>query len=332
MRKRLFVQRIFPVLVPCILIALLNYSARAQQMSALIGQALDKQLPREQIDFSGTLPQAIATFGDMTGVRIEADNTVYDALPWGDLTTFSAKFQHQTLRAALAAICQKLGLEYQLDKEAVALRPLPALSRLGRRCTVEELAALDLLGRTPLEPNDLHPTAGALIAAIDARLAKTTYAVEDRAFDPADKTIVTVARNATLADALEEISLQTGATWYPWGKSLVVLKKPEQIRMQLARRISTRYSGQDVSEVLEDLAQRSGINFEIEPGSIQKINPQFRTIKLVLDNATIQQALESISGFTGLSYSVIGTGVHISISAPSNPTDAPPQTRPSAGL
>jgi hypothetical protein len=318
--KDFSMRRILSVMFSCGLVLLLASAAPAQEMSALIGQALDKQLPDAKIDFSGTLPQAIAKFGDMTNVRIEADGAVYDLLPWGDLTTFSARFEHQTLRQALGAICQKLGLEYQLDKQAVELHPLPALARLGRRCTVEELAALDLLGRTPLEPADLHPTGGRLLASIDSKLQKTSYAIEDRAFDSQDKAVVTVARNATLLDGLEEISLQTNATWYPWGKGIVVLRKPDQIRMQLGRRITTRYSGQDISEVLLDLSQRSGINFEIEPGAIQKIAPHFRTVKLLLDNATVQQALESISGFTGLGYSVTNSGIHISYALPTPPS------------
>ncbi|MDP9172659.1 MAG: hypothetical protein M3O30_02175 [Planctomycetota bacterium] len=297
--------------------------ASAQDMSALVGQAMDKQLPKSRIDFTGTLPQAIQNFGDLTGVRIEADSTVYDALPWGELTTFSARYEHQTLRQSLAAICQKLGLEYELGKESIHLHPLPALVRLGRRCTIEELAALDLLARTPLEPNDLYPTPESLIAAIDAKLRQTTYAIENRGFDVQGAGTVTISRNATLLEALEEIQLQTDATWYPWGKSLVVIKKPELIRMLLAKPITTRYSGQDISQVLLDLSQRSGVNFQIDPGVEQQIPAQFRTVRLILDNATVQQALESICGFTGLSYAVMPSGIHVSYVGPASPATHP---------
>jgi len=291
--------------------ALLTPRLYAQRTSALIGQALDKQLPQAEFKFSGTLPQAIAAFGDMTGVRIEADDAVYDALPWGDLTTFHAEFKHQTLRQALTAICQKLGLQYDLQDQAVHLSPLPALQRLGRRCTVEELQALDLLGRTPLEAKELSLPAVKLLALIDDRLEKSPYAVENRAFPPQNKTTLNVSRHSTLLDALEEISLQTSATWYPWGQTIVVLGKTDQICMQHSKRISTRFNGEDVSDVLLELSKRSGVAFQIQPGAVQKIAPQFRTIRLVLDNATIQQTLESISGFTGLAYTVTDDGVRI---------------------
>jgi hypothetical protein len=285
--------------------------AGAEQLSALIGQALDRQLPKSDIEFTGTLPEALTSFGDLTGVRIEASDAAYDALPWGDLTPFSAKFQNQTLRQALDAICQKLGLEYELGNDAVELRPIAALVRLGRRCTVEELQELDFLRQTQLDSSDLHPSAGRLLALVDERLHASPYAVENRAFLDTDATPVSLARNSTLFDALEEISQQTHATWYPWGKTIVVLSKPDQIRMQLSRRITARFNGQEISNVLLDLSRQSGVEFSIEPGAIQKIDPQFRRLRLELDNASVQQALESIAGFTGLGYNVTDNGVHI---------------------
>jgi hypothetical protein len=286
--------------------------ARAQQMSALIAEAMDKQLPKTDFNFSGTLPQAIDEFGKQTGVRVEADSTVYDALPWGDLTTFQARFQNETLRQALSALSQKLGLEFTVGTDAVELQPMPALRRLGRRSTVEELAAIDLLASTPLNPSETTLAAGKLLEAVDTKLEKSPYAVENRAFAGIDKPTVSIARNATLLDALEEISRQTNATWYPWGKSIVVLSKRDQIRMQLARRITTRYEGVDVTQVLQDLAERSGVEFRIDPGAVQRVPAQFRTVKLVLDNATVQQTMDSIGGFTGLAYAITDDGVKIS--------------------
>jgi hypothetical protein len=295
----------------------------AEQTSALIAQAMDKQLPKDEIHFGGTLPQVIESFGDMTGVRIEADDSVYDVLPWGDLTTFHADFRHLTLRQALSAICQKLGLQYELEDQSVQLHLLPPLQRLGRRCTVDELQCLDYLTSTPLEAKETNFTAEHLLSVIDSKLAKSPYDVENRAFTPGDGTPVNVSRRASLLNALEEISIQTDATWYPWGNTIVVLKKSDQIRLQLSRRITVRYDGEDVSNVLLDLAHRSNLDFQIQPGSLQKIPANFRTLRLELDNATVQQGLESIAGFTGLGYAITNNGVFIS----SNTTAATASTQ-----
>jgi hypothetical protein len=190
------------------------------------------------------------------------------------------------------------------------------LQRLGRRCTVDELQSLDFLASTPLQARQTNFTADQLLATVDSKLEKSAYAIENRAFDPQDKTPVNVSRHATLLDALEEISLQTNSTWYPWGDSLVVLKKADQIRLQLSKRITLRFDGQDIGSVLLDLSNRSGVDFQIQPGSLQKIPPAFRTVRLVLENATIEQALESIAGFTGLGYSITDQGVSLFTATP----------------
>jgi hypothetical protein len=114
-----------------------------------------------------------------------------------------------------------------------------------------------------------------------------------------------------MMDALEVLARETRATWYPWDKSILIVPKEVMIRELLSKTISIRYNGVDVSQVLAELSQRSGVDFNIEPGAIQRIPSEFRTIRLVLGNATIKQALENLAGFTGLGYVVNETGVYI---------------------
>lgn len=295
-----------------ILIFLLTSISFAQQnTSALINEALDKIYP---LDLNTTLPVAMKAIGEQTGVRIEATSSTWELLPWGDQTTISAKIEGKTLRDALDAIAHKLGLTVVLRDETVELRPMPALARLGRRSTVQELQSLDLLARTPAGLSTDRPTVRALLEAVDQKLVdtKSPFAIENRSGDAArpDQQVF-VARNASLMDALEAIAKETRATWYPWGKSVVVVPKEDQIRNQLSKSITIRYNGVDVSQVLAELSQRSGVEFSIEPGAIQRISPEFRTVRLYLDNATIKQALENLAGFTGLGYVVNENGVYI---------------------
>jgi hypothetical protein len=172
---------------------------------------------------------------------------------------------------------------------------------------------LDLLANTPAQLQSDQPTVKELLAAIDTKLesAKSPFAVENRAFlgDTANQR-VPVARNASLMTALEAIPLATGATWQPWGKTLVVLPKEEQLRDQLSKTISVRFSGVDIAQVLAELSSRSGVPFTYEPGALQRIPPDSRSVGLILD-ASVQQALESIAGFTGLAYVVNDKGVYI---------------------
>ena len=118
-------------------------------------------------------------------------------------------------------------------------------------------------------------------------------------------------RNATLADALESLVKETPLTWYPWGKTILIVPKEEQVRSQLSRTITMRFAGVDVAQVLSELSQRAGVRFEIEPGAIQRVPADVRNVHLMLDNSSITQALDTIAGFTGLGYVVTPRGVYI---------------------
>jgi hypothetical protein len=319
-----------PLLIAIALLSLVAMTpARAQQpkTSALINEELDKLA---EFQLSGTLPQAIKEITNKTGVPIEVAPQTYDLLPWGEQTTINAKIANQTLRKALEAITRKLGLTIELRDEAIEIKPLPALRRLGRRATIEELGVLDLLSRTELKLDTDRPTVKQLVGAIDSRLdeLKSPFAIENRAqTDALLDAPVAVSKNATLLDGLEAIARSTDATWYPWGDDLIVLPKVDHVRDLLTKTITRSWNGVDVSQVLAELANLSGTTFTIEPGAVQRIAGDSRNIRLVLENAPIQQALESIAGFTGLAWSVNDKGVYIW-----NPGSAAAQTRePSIG-
>jgi hypothetical protein len=123
--------------------------------------------------------------------------------------------------------------------------------------------------------------------------------------------MIFVPRNATMAEALESIAKETALTWYPWGKTILVVPKEEQIRTQLSKTITMRFAGVDVGQVLSELSQRAGVRFEIEPGAIQRVPPDVRNVHLMLDNSSILQALETIAGFTDLGYIVTPRGVYL---------------------
>jgi hypothetical protein len=285
--------------------------AQQHKTSALINEELDKLA---EFQLSGTLPQAIKEITAKTGVPIEVAPQTYDLLPWGEQTTINAKIANQTLRKALEAITRKLGLTIELKDEGIEIKPLPALRRLARRATIEELGVLDLLSRTELKLDADRPTLKQVVAAVDNRLdeLKSSFAVENRAqADAVLEAAVPVARNATLLAALEAIPQATDATWYPWGDTLIVLPKADHVRDTLSKTITRSWNGVDISQVLAELSNVSGTNFIIEPGAVQRIPGDSRNIRLVLENAPIQQALESIAGFTGLAWSVNDKGVYI---------------------
>jgi hypothetical protein len=291
------------------------------QTSALINEQLDRPI---DIQLTSTpLPNVLKQIEQQTGVPIRVRSDVYDILPYGQNTPITATIQNLPLRQALDVMGQKLGLLFVLEAQAIELRPVEALTRLGRRVTVQELRTLDVLKTTPLTGAGDSPTVKQLAAAVDARLAELdeTARKAGRVVTPivlelrpdaasTEEQVIRLARNATLADALEEISRQSTLSWYPWGDSVVVAPRTAIYRALLDRVVSVRYDGVDVSQVLLDLSQKAGIEFTIQPGAIQRIPPEARNVRLLVD-APIRQALESLAGFTGLGYVVNDKGVYI---------------------
>jgi len=303
-------HRILALLVPVLMASSL---ASAQSSSALINEELDK-IVKLSFPQNTPLPQVMQAITKDTGVPLSADPSVYELLPWGEQTGLTVQIENQTLREALAAMTRTLGLTFAPRSETVEIRPMPALKRLGRRSTPGELEVLNLLASTPAEVKTERPSVKELLAAVDAKLeaAKSPFAIEDRAFDDATSSAaVPVAKNATLMDAMESLVEATGATWYPWGKTIVLVPKEEHVRALLGKEISVRYNGVDIAKVIAELAHRSGVPFTIEPGAVQGIPPEARNVGLILDNTSIQQALEYIGGFTGLSYVVNDKGVYL---------------------
>jgi hypothetical protein len=286
----------------------------APDSSALINEALDQPVI---LKLNTVLPKAISTIADQTGVKVDVDPAVWDLLPWGEQTNIEVNLDKQTLRKGLEAVAQRLGLVMVLNAQAVELQPMPPLRRLGRRATDKELEALYLLSTTPLDnlPGRDKATVEQIVEAVDAKLqqVKPELAVEFRRRDlvKPDQP-VSVARNATMADALEALSREAAITWYPWGRSIVVLPREMQIRNnQLSRPIDVRFNRVDVAQVLVELEQASGVPFEIEAGAVQRVPPESRVIDMVLSNVSVQQALEAVSGVTGLDYVVKGEGIYI---------------------
>jgi hypothetical protein len=315
---------------------------QAGSTSALLNEALDKQV---NLVINGVLPQAMSQIADETGVRIEADPLIWDLLPWGDQTNITATIQNKTLRESLRAITQKLGLTFVLRENAVEIQPVPALTRVGRRATLDELELLDLLSSQPFRMDNARPTLRQVLDAVDGQLAKVKkeFAVEIRVPQgPIQETLIPVPRNATLADALEAIPRSTGMTWYPWAQTVVVLPKGDQIRALLGKKISLNLRGDDVGQVLLDLSRLTGVPFSIEPGAVQRVPPEFRSVRLVAENAPVQQVLEQLAATTGLGYVVsdkvgtasgVGGGVYIWNNSPipslsgAGPEPQPPRSR-----
>ena len=186
-----------------------------------------------------------------------------------------------------------------------------------RRATPQELQGLAELATTDLPEIKGVPTVRSVLAAVDTKLeALAPYAIEDRLLAELRDHPLDVPRGASLMDAMELLVKQTPGTWYPWGKYLVVVTKPTLVSDHLSKTMTVRYTNTDIAQVLEDIRRHSGVDFKIEPGAVERVPPEFRNIKVFWENISVEQALESLKGLTGLQYEVTDAGVTISNSLP----------------
>jgi hypothetical protein len=302
----------------------------AQRLSALISEALDRPV---SLDLSGPLPAVLDQITSKTDVTLRASADVYRLLPWGEQTTVTAKIENQTLRQALTAITARLGLTFILRDSYVELIPRPALARLGKRATVDELNLLAILATTPLTaPQASRPTTvGELVTAVDSALATVdkSLVVEDRSQDVVAKSVaVNIPRSTTIEAALDSLAAVTRATWQVWGKSVLIVSKEYITREQLERTFTANFRESPVDEVVARLGQAAGLTISVEPGVYTRL--PVKTVTVEAQNASVRQVLEQLSGLTGLRYLVKDEGLYVWYTGTLNPTANPdPAAAPS---
>jgi hypothetical protein len=87
------------------------------------------------------------------------------------------------------------------------------------------------------------------------------------------------------------------------------------LERQLSRRVSRRFYGVPLSEVLLDLGKEGDVLVKIDPGAIASLPAQMaQAFSLTVENSSIRQAYEVIAGTTGLGFSIDQDGVRFSAS------------------
>jgi hypothetical protein len=291
--------------------------SKAQTSSALIGHALDAQI--SDLSADGGLLDVMKAVENQTGIRIEASDAVWDALPWGQDTHIGFHVQNVTARQVLDAITQKLGLVWSLGSEAVEFSPSPPLARLGRRATLDEIDVLALMSKTPADLPASQLSLQDLLHDIDGKLsdAKSPFAIQQRGLDSNElQQSINVARNASLMEAMSEIPQQTDATWYPWGKRLVMTKKIDAVRMLLGKTVNMRFRHESLEQMLKDLSQESGVDFIFGPGTLDKVPSSKQMPDADLSGQSVKEALQFLTALTNLNFTVTADGVFVSYVGP----------------
>jgi hypothetical protein len=103
-----------------------------------------------------------------------------------------------------------------------------------------------------------------------------------------------------------------GWTWYLEETRIQILPKARQTQRQLELHVSLKYQNRRLVDVLLDLARKGRVKLMLDPGVMNLLPVTTReNFNLMMSDATLSQALEVISGATGLEFTVTDEGLHV---------------------
>lgn len=295
-----------------LLSAAASVAALAQIPPELIEQALDQPIARIDIQ-NVPLPRALAQLEERTGLRFAVEPSVLELMPYGPGTPVSIQISDMSVRQGLSRTLVGLGLEMVVHPDAVALVPIPAVQRLGRRLTAVEVGLLARLASGPWSGLGEVPTEFRIDPQVQPRQALERAIAQIQA--------------PTAVDQLEAATRTLGWVWRPEGERIVFMTRLEAIRCRLDRPVDLSFQRRPLDEVLVDLGRRAGVTILFEPGSLRQVEARDRVVDLVQRGVSVRQTLERICGNTGLGYEIVEEGVRITApAAASQPLEDREQT------
>jgi hypothetical protein len=282
--------------------------------------------------------EVFAKLEKATGVRLKLSDDAAALLPYGKQTHMSVTLANVTLRDALTRMLAESALRWMVEGDSVVVWPNEALYRTSRRATFEELQTLGRLQTRRLTP----PAEGGDITEMMRKESgnndlKLVMNVPD-ASDEMVKAAVARANRVLPGTAAEWLDMLAGGewTWYLSGNDIIVVTRARQVERQLARQVTLRYQNEKLATVILDLARQARVKVEMEPGVLNALPVEVRNnFTLIMADATIAQALEVISGTTGLAFERLSDGLRVTAAArapgaasiaQSQPTTAPAGT------
>lgn len=296
----------------------------AQNGEGLIMLALDESLTVELTE--APIVDALEAVGSETGLPIELAPGTLEWLPYGPQTRVTLRARNVNVRDALDALLAPMSLTWQVRNGSVVIEPTPRLERINRRPTFTETQILATLARGEFTAErSMIDQLRELTGIDDLRLR---WLVDD---EPAREQALRSA-DAALPGAgvayLDRLCHGRGWTWYLWGEEIVIVTEAEQAQRQIQRRVSVQYENLPLLDVLSDLARKADLPLRMDPGALAAVRDEAReNFTLLMTDATVADALQAISGATGLTFSVDGLSVRVGASDTLTAADERPRDR-----
>lgn len=275
----------------------------AEAGGADVAKALDQPLAKLTIA-EQEFPAALAEMGRQAGVTITVDEASADLLPWGRQTKVKQiVVENAALRDVLPQVLGALGMRYEIRESDVFVTAGEPLKRINRRATWDDLKLLRELNETEYSIESL--------AGI-----KIQYRISAKVDAPALLSAqLAKSGRGTIAQILEVATASLGWVWFPNGDHVAIRTMEAQIANRMSRRVTYRYSGEPLSRILVDLADRAETAIDFEPGMMLKLPPTVaQSTSLVLNASSVRQAFELLQAETGIKYEIRRNGIWVGLS------------------
>jgi len=269
---------------------------------------------------------ALERVAEATGLSVHMDEEVLALLPHGEETRVRITARNVKLSKALTAMLDPMGLRWRAEGSHVLVSATEPLRRIGRRPTFTEVEILARLHSETLKPGD---------SAI--RQIRTLTGIEElqlawHQIEPSDRATAMAAADRRLpctgAEYLDRLCHGRELTWYVWGTNVMIVNKKTQAMRQLRRITTVEYRSRPLDQVIYDLARKANLKLKMDPGVMNVVAAQTRRdFTLLMDQATIEEALEAISGATGLVFGIEGLALRVSAAEGAAPQPAPERKR-----
>lgn len=266
-------------------------------------RGIDQKIP--QISVQGAqIADALAEIGRQANVKIVVDEASLELLPWGRETKLAdVTATEASLREILPQVLGPIGLTYEIRSGEVQVMATEPLKRMCRRATWEDLKLLQQAAALEYTPENFKQFK--LQFRITSKVDAATMLENQLA----------KAGRGSIAEMLEVATGSLGWVWFPDGDHFVIRTQQAQIANRMARRVTVRYANTPLARILIDLSEKAETQFVLEPGMMLKLPPNtVQSYTLLLQSASIRQALELICAETGLKYEIDREVVKIGIS------------------
>jgi hypothetical protein len=295
------------------LLAGLTTVASAQRANeAMIQRKLDSFIDFEASNMP--IEGVFSKLGHQTGVKFLVTQDTLDLLPYGSQTNLDVEFKQVRMRDALDRLLSKQALDWEIRDGVVHILPSPPLYRMLHRPSFDELALLSGVMNAQLKggdgPADALEQLREAVGEPKLRLAIHVPASREELLTRAALKLPASGRQW-----LKGMTHGKGWTWFVSGDAIVILDRKAQMRRQLQKRVSLRHRNARLVNVLLELSTAARAKLHLQPGVLMMLpETQRENLNLIMADATVDQALEVISGATGLVFDVVEDGIRIEAS------------------